>query len=107
MLMPAYRAADGLRPTARNSKPLVERKRSHDTTTSGGEQRQDQAPVRAQARSKSSGQCAVGLDDLARSGRSRPGALEERRAQREVDGQVRDVVEHDRRDHLVGARHVP
>ncbi len=31
MLMPAYRAAEGLSPTARNSNPRVERNRSHET----------------------------------------------------------------------------
>ena len=32
MFIPAYRAPDGLRPTARNSKPRVDRNRSHETS---------------------------------------------------------------------------
>src|SRR3970040_245622 len=39
MLMPAYRAAEGLKPTARNSKPLVERNRSHDTANTAASPR--------------------------------------------------------------------
>src|SRR3990170_4970912 len=39
MLMPAYRAAVGLKPTARNSNPLVERNRSHDTASAAARPR--------------------------------------------------------------------
>ena len=47
MLMPAYRAADGLRPTARNSNPFVERKRNQ-LTTMAATMAIDDAPVDAQ-----------------------------------------------------------
>ena len=102
-LMPAYRAAVRLKPAARSSKPLVVRNRNHETTT-------------AITRATMKPQCRriAGRSKIEQAGRScevehlgdrlRAALLaQEVGAQAEQDDLRGDVVEHDRRDDLVGA----
>ena len=99
-LMPAVRAAFGLAPTARNSNPIVERSRSHQTKP-GRQQGEEEAEVQpvvlaqdlGQARRRGHGraQRVVATGPLER--------VEGEQVLQEVD---RDPVEHDRHDHLVG-----
>ena len=101
-LMPAVRAASGLAPTARSSKPNVQRS-SSQPDAHRGQQRQDEAQRgRGSAAPSSGGSAALvvhGLADrvVAAPGRLKPVLQQERQ---EVE---RDVVEHDRGDHLVRA----
>ena len=100
-IAPAVRAALGLAPTARNSKPSVERFSSHETNTVAAMASRNPRCSRYWL-PKISGYAALG-STIGRYRRVRPRTLEQVRVEQvaqEIEG---DVVEHDGHDDLVGA----
>ena len=102
--MPAVRAASGLAPTARSSKPNVDRLSSHATTAAASSPRIRPRFVRAAGAGPSSVRqhrrllCTGLLIASDRAGSCTPFCV-----MSQLQEEQRDVVQHDRHDDLVGA----